>query len=592
MEININYLELADDYQKKGMLDLAIENYNKAVNLEPNNIKIYNKLAITYYYKNDFESAIKNYKKIVEISPDYAMPYNNMGLISFNLQNFDEAIKNYKKAIETNPDYYSAYNNLGNAYYKINLIDKAIESYKKAVEKNSNYVDAYINLGNLFYKERNFKETIIYFEKAIELNVNIFEIYNNLGIAYREEKEEDKAIECFLKADGVKPNNQETYGNLAISYHNKKLFRKAIEFYKKSLELKPDNYLSYYGLGVTYVSLREIDNAISAYKKALEIKPEYYDCRLNLGIAYLLNQDFENGWKYYEDRFYVVKNSIPEFSQPRWNGENLEGKTIYVVKEQGLGDIIQFIRFLPMLKQRYNPKKIIFKTLRTLEYIIQSSNFMAEMDMVEIIDQHFPDKNIEFDTYIPLLSLPYVMKINERNISYAQGYLKADAELVNAYKNNFFNTDKFKLGIFWQGNTANTADGQRSVPLEYFYPIFNLPDIQFYSLQKGFGLEQLEELPQEYNVIDLCHVISDFSDTAAVINNLDLVITIDTAVAHLCGAMGKKAWIVLPEIPEWRWCLDEHSTIWYDSIRLFRAKPAEDRRILFDKMRDELQELI
>lgn len=512
-------------------------------------------LAKEYYHSGKLSDSEKALKNILKTDQTIAEAWFYLGLIAYDIKKYDASVALIDKAIDIQPEE-RFFRQQGIALYNL----KDYDSLKRC------------------------------YENLLKFKPDSAEGYNSLGVAYFKKGEPEKAISYHKKALELTPDLAAAYCNIAVALKYQNKIEEAIEYNFKALELNPNLVDAYYNLGIAYKDSNKIDEAIKYYKKALELNPDYINSYLNLGIAYLLNKNFEEGWKYYERRYDGLEEPAPKLSspKPKWDGESLKGKTIYVIKEQGLGDTIQFVRFLPMLKQ-FEPDKIIFKTQKSLETILKFSNIFPEID---IVSESLPEKYVDFDVYIALLSLPYYLKINEQNISFQDGYLKADLEKVLSYKHKFFNNDKFKVGIFWQGSASHKSDSKRSVPLEYFYPIFNLPNIQIYSLQKGFGEEQLENLPEEYNIINLGQTFKDFSDTAAAIENLDLVITIDTAIAHLAGALSKKVWIVLPEEPEWRWFMDEDSTAWYKSARLFRPELYKDRRKIFDKISQKLANIL
>ncbi|MEI7475779.1 MAG: tetratricopeptide repeat protein [bacterium] len=308
------------------------------------------------------------------------------------------------------------------------------------------------------------------------------------------------------------------------------------------------------------------------YKKAITLEPEYWEAYVNLANLYFLNKQYKFAWDYYEYRFLkniAIKNRFPNISKPIWDGSSLIGKTICVYGEQGLGDIINFIRYVPVLFEL--GAKVILKLhsgYSSLEKLFKDSNLKAE-----ILDNSLDDENIECDTHISVMSLPHRLKTTIDNIPYKDHYLKAEPEKVKYYRNKYFDNDDFKLGIVWNCKNKEVNDKYRSLnDLSYFYPFCKLANVQVYSLQKGDGVDDLNNLPDDINIIDLGSTFNDFSDTAAAIENLDLVISIDTSVPHLAGALGKPTWILLSYIHSWRWTYDLEISPWYDSVKLFRQK--------------------
>lgn len=305
-------------------------------------------------------------------------------------------------------------------------------------------------------------------------------------------------------------------------------------------------------------------SAVSCYKMALEINPDDARTKVCLALSYLKLKSFEKGWELFENRYPSQNDLI----KPIWKGEDIKGKTLFVYYEAGFGDTIMFARFLPMLKDKC--KKVLFLPQPELAKLLQDSDLGVEILC----------GNAEFDYHIPMRSLPFALQINsEAEIPYKDKYLKADENKVRFYKENYFDTDKFKIGINWRGN--GVFEDKRQIDLKFFEK-FNLPEVQIYSLQVGLS----EKLPE--NFVDLGSTFSDFSDTAAAIENLDLIISNDTSVAHVAGALGKKCFVLLPFAPDWRWGVNSDSSYWYEGVKLFKQKHSDNWQEVFEKVYAEV----
>jgi len=612
------YINLGNAYIEKGDADSAIDSYYHALNLEPDNPKIFYNLAHSYKSKSDLDAAINYYNKAIGLNPSYQAAYVNLGNIYMAQRMFNDAIICYQKATNLDPNDASTYNSLGGAFLDINQFDEAIINLERAVKIKPDYVNAYINLGNAYIKKDEIDKAINCLEFAIELNPRNYLSYVSLGNAVLEKDELDKALNLFQTAFSLKPdeagilltignvyikkdqldealatfnrlleldpNSFDAYLNIGNTYLKKFNNDKVIEYCEKALELKPDFAEAYLNIGNAYKNKRDIDKSLYYFKKAVESKPDYADAHFNLGTTYLLNKDFDNGWVEYEWRIKRKKSGCPklDFIQPKWDGSSLKDKTIYISYEQGYGDTIQFARFLPVLSSM--GANVKFKIQASMEQLFNQSNLNAE-----IINSNYPDNLIKFDTYTYLMSLPYLLKLKANDIPFSNGYLKADINKVSSYKESYFNNDKFKVGIKWKGNPKGNK--YREIPLKYFYSLANIANIKLYSLQKGDGIEQLTDLPNEVEIINLGDSFNDFSDTAAAIENLDLVISNDTSIAHLAGALGKQTWILISAISEWRWLLDIDTSPWYDSIRLFRQKEVKNWDEVFERVSSNLRKL-
>ncbi|RJQ51597.1 MAG: tetratricopeptide repeat protein [Nitrospiraceae bacterium] len=557
--------------KKKGMFDEAIEHYKMALKLNPDYADAHYNLGITLKEKGMVDEAIENYEKALELKPDYLLAYSNLGIALKDKGMVDEAIEYYRKALMLKPDYVEAYNNLGLALAQKGMTDEAIGYYQKALILKPDFADTYINLGVALKKRGMVDEAIEHYRKALMLKPDCVEAYNNLGDALTDKGKIDEAIKNLEEALKLNPDNAEAYNNLGNALKEKGMLEESIGNYGKALALKHSYADAYNNLGLAFGDKGMVVQAIEHCKKAVLLEPNP-DNNANLGMVYLLAKDFENGWREYEWRLKVI--DVPSLIKPEWDGSSLQGKTILVYPEQGYGDTLQFVRYLPKLYEDFGAKKVIFIPQKGLEQILRESDLKAE-----ILDSDTSPDALKYETNIHLLSLPRIFKTNLDNIPFRQKrYLEANPEKVEWYRSKFFTTpyplhpQPFKIGIFWQGNPGLKPDRNRSMPLHYFYPLCRPPGVKIYSLQKGHGVEQLKDLPDDIDIVNLGDTFNDFSDTAAAIENLDLMITVDTAIGHLSGAMGKKTWILLPSHAEWRWHLDMDYSPWYEDVRLFRHK--------------------
>jgi len=439
----------------------------------------------------------------------------------------------------------------------------------------------YIDLGNLHCNEEKYDEALKYYHKALELSPALgCGVYNNIGIIYKKRNELDKAVEYYQKALDISPNNSAAYSNLALALKEKGEFDKAIALYEHAIKLDPNFACAYYNWGLALKDQNKPQEAIDLFKKSLEIDPNFTDAFMDLAICLLVTKNFEEGWSVYESRYAGLNESKPKANKPKWNGESLEGKTLLVMAEQGCGDTIQFARYIPQLNAL--GAKVIFKPQKGLEKLFKQNNLKAE------ILEAFPSED-SFDMYSLLLSLPHRLNANIENIPSANGYLKADTEKVKEYKEKYFNTDKLKVGLFWQGSKTYKNDKKRSTTLDNFYQLGKLPNVQLYSIQKGYGEEQLQDIPEDFNIIKLGDTFEDFSDTAAAIENLDLVISVDSSIAHLAGALGKPVWVLLSYVWEWRWFMCDDKTPWYDSMKIFHQYENGNWDDVFNRVNEALK---
>jgi len=645
---NIDILtKLADLYKGKNDPDNYISCYKQIIELEPREVNNYLNIADAYRANNDLYNAIDCYLKAIELKPDLADVYIQLGQILINNEQFDEAVSILRNLVKNNDELPGAYYYLGYALfcrYKFNLKNKLkikqgqsfddfsgplknfnelqeiANCFMKTIELDPDQAGVYVDLGNVFCETSQFHNAANCFKKAIELAPDYTDAYYNLGIAYKAMGSPDLSIKNYKKALLLNPDDTEALLNLGniLSHFNK--FDEALESYRKILTIDPANTDACVNIGFLYMKMDECDKSLKYYNKALEMGHdreevyfyigssfanqgkmpeaiEYFNKSLeinpnnarvlnNLGKALLINGDFKKGLELYELRLYesyYLKDNRIYASMPqhnKWRGEPLKGKTLYVYYEQGFGDVIQYARFMPLLNSM--GANVIFKVQATFEQIFRQSDLKAE-----IINDSVPEEQINYDYHIPLMSLPYFLGINADNIPCSEGYLKADKEKVEFYKEKHFNNDYFKIGIAWQGNPFGLLN--RIVPLNNFFRLAEVSGIKIYSLQKGYGIEdQLNNIPENIEIIDIGKTFESFSDTAAAIENLDLAIIADTSVVHMCGALSKPTWLLLPKIPEWRWMLNREDTPWYKSFKLFRQKEAGNWAEVMDRVAENL----
>jgi hypothetical protein len=346
----------------------------------------------------------------------------------------------------------------------------------------------------------------------------------------------------------------------------------AKELNEKVISLDQNCDRAYSNIGSIYQALGDIDSAIDYQKKALALDNTNADTHVNLALALLLKGNYEEGFKAYEMRWQQKREpySLPNYN--RWDGtlEGMKQKVLLLVSEQGYGDTIQFIRFAEKLKPYF--KKILLQTQLPLVKMIDKR--------VEFVDEVIVkgEKLPEFDFHLPLLSLPHVLKLKLSDINGQEPYLKETSKRKKT-------VSKFKVGLVWQGNPEHTNDLNRSCPLELWKPLLNQKQVSFVSLQFGHGLEQLEKLELKQVKVPS---ISSFEDTAKEIEKLNLVITVDTAIAHLAGAMGKPVWLLLPFAPDWRWLTKREDSPWYSSMRIFRQPKIGDWQYVMNYVTSEL----
>jgi tetratricopeptide (TPR) repeat protein len=591
LQLNPNYTDAYNNLgivlHDKGQLDEAILCYQNALRLNPDIPYTNNNIGLILQEKGQLDLAIRHYQKAIQLDPYFADAYYNLANIYQEKKQFDAAINYYHKAIQVDPHFAYAYNNLGNSLKEKGQLDLAINHYQKALQLNPTLADAYNNIGAILLDLKQFDEAISYCQKALQLNPTLTDAYNNIGAILLDLKQFDEAISYCQKALQLNPNFYKAYHNLGGIYQKKQQFDKAMTYCQKALELNPNDYKVHLGLGCILHEKGQLDEAINCYQKALRLNPNAESAHWSVACAFLLSGNFNEGWNEYEWRWKTKDFSQDcclhqpsSFSEPKWNGYDIAGLTILIYAEQGLGDTIQFIRFTPLVAQRGG--KIIVECDKALASLLHN---MKSIDQVIGIGEPLPD----FDIQCPLLSLPSVFNTTIENIPDRIPYITVSPTLIKKWRDKIQNTKSMlKVGLVWTGNPEHSNDGNRSCSFAAFSQFFKIKDIIFYSLQKGKSSEQAKYPPKGMHFTDLTDDISDFSDTAALIENLDLVISVDTAVAHLAGALGKPVWTLLPFAPDWRWLLNRNDSPWYSTMRLFRQPSPGDWESAIENVTNEL----
>jgi hypothetical protein len=368
----------------------------------------------------------------------------------------------------------------------------------------------------------------------------------------------------------LRPDMPQLLEQLAMALSANWEMDEAIEVWRHVAAMKPDSADTLVNLGTALHRDGKVDEALQVYQRVVALKPDLPLAHLNLSLLQLLLGDFKNGWEEHEWRWKVLKTFIPDppFSQMMWDGSDLNGKRILLHPEGGYGDTIQFVRYAPLVAARGG--QVVVGCVPELFRLLQTVEGVTELDLAG------PALPV-FQVHCPMLSLPRLLKTTAETIPAKIPYIFADSNLSQRCRKMMPPAHGLlKVGLVWSGRAEYDNDFNRSLLLKKYLPLSKVPRTIFFSLQKGPSSKQVEELKNEWPVIDWTSEFTDFADTAALIDNLDLVVTVDTAMAHLAGAMGKRVWVLLPFMPDWRWLLNRDDTPWYPTMRLFRQNRAGD----------------
>ena len=520
------------------------------------------KLALKYHREGDITTAASIYNQILQIDPDNINALYLMGMLTYQNNEYDKALIYLNEAVKRKP---------------LPLL--------------------YQMLGNIFVSKNDFINALICYENAIQLDPNFYDVYNNYGYVFYNSGKYDEAIYYYKKAAEFEPDNFKIYFNIALSYDAKSDYKNAAENYRKVIEINPCYTDAYNNLGsLHYNYLREYDKAREYFEKAIELSIDDLSAnkmfQYNLSRVYLIVGNFEKGWINFESRIDLFEHHKLKFSEnecPKLHpSDSINGKTVYVYTAGGYGDTVQFARYLPVMQSM--GAKIICRIKPKLKNLFEQSDLKAdEYITYDPVNAEIPEKGIKFDYQTSFMSLPYVFNANIENIPHKSGFLKTNNEKTALYKEKYFNNNNLKVGIVWQASETQTT---RSIPhIKHLYKLAKIPNIKLYSLQKEYSVEQFEKLPPDIEITDLGKILNDFSDTAAVINNLDLLLSIDSVLLHIAGGLNIPAWGMLSYAADWRWLVNTEESFWYNSVKLFRQQSPGNWDELIDRIYNRLLSL-
>jgi tetratricopeptide (TPR) repeat protein len=566
-------------YHQAGDLPRAEQLYRQAVRIDPANADAPYLLGMACQAQGKLADAAAAFGQALQLRPDHADACNHLGIVLTDLRQLDEAAARFRQALRLRPQQADYHNNLGVTVAQQGQLDEAAACFRQALRLKPDYAEAHNNLGNVFREQGKMHEAGACYQQALRLNPNHAEAHNNLGIVYTELARHDEAIACLQQALRLRPTYAQAHNNLAIALRDRGDLEAAVASYQQALRLDPNYADAYNHLGMVLMELGRMDEARAAFDQALRLRPDFPEALGNRGMVLLVQGDLEHGWPEYEYRWKCrgfVKRTLP---QPQWDGSPLAGRTILLHAEQGLGDTLQFVRYVPLVKERGGT--VLLETPAALHELLAA---LPGVDRLLASGEPLPP----FDVHAALLSLPYLFRTTLETIPAGVPYLTADASLVEHWRRELAHLREFKVGINWQGNPKNPTQHYRAIRLAHFAPLARVPGVRLLSLQKGAGTEQLREVAGRFAVTELGSQVDEaagaFMDTAAIMKNLDLVVSSDTSVAHLAGALGVPVWVAIPYATDWRWLLGREDTPWYPTMRLFRQSEWGNWEEAFERM--------
>jgi tetratricopeptide (TPR) repeat protein len=570
------------EYQQ-GRMEAAANDFFQATQLNPTVAEAQINLGHALRAQGSVGEAAQCFRRAVELEPQRADAHCNLGNALNALGNWNDAIAHYQQALTIRPDFTEAHMNLGTALQAKGQLDEAAASYRRAIEISPEFAEAHNNLGSVLQEKEQFDEAIACHRRAVELNPQFDRALANLGRALRMQGKLAEAAECCTRALQLNPRNIDAHNNLGIILVDVGDLEQAVACHRRALELKPDDADSWLNLGVAMKQQGNFQAAADCYARALELNPDSADAHTNQATLRLLQGDYERGLPEYDWRWKTGQLPLRKFDQPAWRGEPLRGQTILLCAEQGIGDTIQFIRYAPILQKSGAtvivdvPKPLVplFSRCPGIERLVGEGDNLPG-----------------FDVHAPLMSLPALLRTTLGTIPADVPYLFAAPALVEHWRDKLSAVPGFRIGINWHGREGIGPFRRRDIPLELFSRIGAVPGVRLINLQQGHGRNELAEAGDKLPIIDFGDQVDAihgaFMDTAVIITNLDLVLTSDTAIAHLAGALGVPVWLALPFVPDWRWMLDRSDSPWYPTMRLFRQRQPGDWADVFEEIRQAL----
>ena len=516
--------------------------------LSPEHASLLFQQALNLHQRGQLNEAEDGYRTILRAYPEHPDCKHFLGVLRFQQGRHEEALKHISAALKVQPNNISALANYAFVLISIGRFDQALASYDKVLAIEPNYFDALLNRGNILLELKRFDEALASYESALAIKPNSVDLLKNRGIVLVKLKRLEEALASYDKALAIKPEYMDALANR----------------------------------GSVLLALGRLDEATANYDRMLTLRPDDPDALSDRGWVALLQGRYAEGWKDYESR-----SELRRFTAqwPRWNGEDLKDKRILVHEEQGLGDILQCSRFLTRLVA--GGADATFVVRASLHRVLGSLE-----PAVRLVDKAPAGETFDFQS--ALMSLAGAFNTTVENVPADIPYLVPEEPLVARWRARL-GSHGFKVGICWQGNPDYKDEPGRSIPLRAFQPLARVPGVRLISLQKHHGLDQLEGLPSDMRVETLGQDLDEgpdaLVDSAAVMSCLDLVITSDTSIAHLAGALGRPVWVGLKHVPHWLWMLERTDSPWYPTMTLYRQGVRDDWTAVFRAMADDLTKL-
>jgi tetratricopeptide (TPR) repeat protein/GT2 family glycosyltransferase len=577
-------LRAAARHYQAGDLDQAERLYRRVLSQQPDQALALHSLGLIAFQQGRLKEAEELVTQAVRCDSASPHQHHTLGVIFDTQGRLDEAVRSFQEAIRLKADYAEAHRNLAATLQTQGQADLALDSLRTAAQLEPDRSQTHLDLADALKRQGLLQEAVTHYTQALALQPDLAEAHNNLATTFRQLGSLEEATRCQIKAVSLRPEDPSFHGNMAAIFQDQNRFEEALAHCRKALDLAPEQAEMHVNLGSVLRDAGHLDEAIAANAEALRRSPDSAAAHWNQAVCLLLAGRLNEGWKEFPWRRQVnYAACYPHVHPwPVWNGEELHGKRLFVHCEQGLGDALQFVRYLPAVKRCGGT--VVFGAWKPLCRLFADLDGVDEL--VELSWQQPPA--VQADLQVSLLDLPGIFGTRLEDLPGRMPYLAAGLHKAQQGPLALEGPD-FKVGLVWAGSPRHSRDSQRSCPLALFIALAQIEGLKIYSLQKELPDPGDRQRLQQWGIVDLADPLQDFGDTASAIERLDLVVSVDTAVLHLAAAMARPVWGLIPYSPDWRWMLQREDSPWYPTLRLFRQPQPGDWQTVLDRVALELQ---
>lgn len=569
-----------------GRLAEAEAAYRQALTADPNHVETLHMMGVLALQAGKPAAAVDLIAQAIRRKPNVAVYHSNLGTAYRRMGRLDDAVAAGRQAMALDGDFIDGMINLSNALCDKGAFADAVPLLQKIIRKKPENLDQRLLLARAQILSDQCEEAVQTMRDLLRINPRHAAALINMGVALKKLNRFEEAVAAYNAALDISPNDPGALNNLGTAYQEQDRNLEAIDCFRRAVAARPGYADAHLNLSLALRAEGRIEEAAAEARIAMTHNPQSPEAHTSLGFCLLLSGKLEEGFAEYEWRSKMTDFSSPRrsFAAPAWDGSDPAGKTILVHDEQGVGDAIQFIRYAPMLRAR--GARVI------VECNTQLLRLLGAMDGVDQVIGRFTEPP-PHDLHVSLLSLPHLLKTRLDSVPGDVPYLRAEPALTEAWRDKLGPPGQgLRVGVVWAGNPEFREDRNRSPGLAAFLPLFDAPGVRFFALQKGPGRRDLPGLQDKLkeNFVDLNEEINNLADTAAIMMNLDLVISSCTAPPHLAGALGRPVWTILPQSCDWRWLSQGDLTPWYPSMRLFRQEKRGDWAPVIGRVRAALDD--